>query len=73
MGIYFLTKSPFIDLKTAGQISLRSEKKFKITRFSDLEVRYPQQTGLGTVQRAIKIAENANRNHAHMILDMRGQ
>ena len=25
------------------------------------------------VQRAIKIAENANRNHAHMILDMRGQ
>ena len=26
-----------------------------------------------SVQRAIKIAENANRNHAHMILDMRGQ
>ena len=26
-----------------------------------------------SVQRAIKIAENASRNHAHMILDMRGQ
>jgi hypothetical protein len=26
-----------------------------------------------SVHRAIKIAENANRNHAHMILDMRGQ
>ena len=26
-----------------------------------------------SVQRAIKIAENAKRNHAHMILDMRGQ
>ena len=26
-----------------------------------------------SVQRAIKIAENANRNHAHMILDIRGQ
>jgi hypothetical protein len=25
-----------------------------------------------SVQRAIKIAENASRNHAHMILDMRG-
>ena len=47
----------------------------------------PEEGGLGTadgkqkktkkskdsVQRAIKIAENANRNHAHMILDMRGQ
>ena len=26
-----------------------------------------------SVQRAMKIAENASRNHAHMILDMRGQ
>ena len=26
-----------------------------------------------SVQRAIKIDENASRNHAHMILEMRGQ
>ena len=26
-----------------------------------------------SVQRAMQIAENAKRNHAHMILDMRGQ
>ena len=26
-----------------------------------------------SVQRAMQIAENASRNHAHMILDMRGQ